>query len=179
MRLGTPRNPVLILLFSFLTCGLYYFYVIYVISAETKDFLGRATESNISPGMEVLLTLVTCGIWNLYWDYRMGKRMAQMCQMVGLPVTDNAVLYLILDIFGIGFINILLEQDTLNRIWTAARSDGPPTSSPAPALPATPPPAGAPDQSASAPTSPPADTSSDTWYSTGSKKPRQPRPPLK
>ena len=132
MRLGTPRDPALTLVFILLTCGIYYLYFIYVVSQETQDFTG---ESDLSPGVEVLLSLVTCGIWNIYWDYRMGKRMADMCVQVGLPVTDNAVLYLVLDLVGIGgfaslgLVNPVLQQDGLNRIWKAAMS-GPPPSPP-------------------------------------------------
>lgn len=101
---------------------------IYKVSQETQDFLG---EQDTPPALDVLLSLVTCGLWNIYWDYRIGKRMAQMCVRVGLPPTDNAVLYLILDLLGfggfasVGLVNPVLQQDTLNRIWQAAMA-GPP-----------------------------------------------------
>ena len=191
MRLGHPRSPVLVLLFTFLTCGLYYLWIIYIISSETKDFLGE-TEINVSPAAEVLLTIVTFGIWDVYWDYRMGKRMALMCRRVGLPITDNAVLYLVLDLVGVGFINIVLQQDTLNRVWKAAQTGAQPQ-----AAAAWPPPPGAygsggnPPSGSSAPYAPPTPTatpatSSDTdssepqtWYSSSGKAPRKPRPPLK
>lgn len=126
MQLGTRRDPALVLVLILLTCGLYYF--IYKVSQETQDFLG---ESDVSPGVDVMLSLVTCGLWNIYWDYKMGKRMAQMCARVGLPMTDNALLYLVLDLLGfggfasVGLVNPILQQDTLNRIWQAAMT-GPP-----------------------------------------------------
>ena len=149
MRLGTPRNPALTLVLILITCGIYYLYFIYVVSEETQDFLG---ERDFSPGVEVLLSVVTCGLWNVYWDYRIGKRVAEMCQRVGLPATDNAVLYLILDLVGVGgfsslgLLNPILQQDSLNRVWQAAMS-GPP-----------------PDQNA--------------WPPNPTPTPRQPRPPL-
>ena len=170
MRLGTPRNPAIVLLLCFLTCGLYYFYLVYVISAETRDFLGE-TEINMEPGLEVLLTLVTFGLWNIYWDYRMGKRMAQMCRMVGLPATDNAILYLVLDLLGVGIINALLEQDTLNRIWKAAQFGpgpqglSPQNPPPGPSWPAQPP-------------NPQSNSEPQSWHSSSpNQTPRQPRPP--
>ena len=153
MRLGTPRDPALTLVLILLTCGIYYLYFIYVVSQETQDFLD---DREISPGVEALLSLITCGLWNIYWDYRMGKRVAEMCVQVGLPVTDNAVLYLVLDLVGfggfssLGLVNPVLQQDSLNRIWKAAMS-GPP-----------PPPPGS--------SWPPAPDNTPT--------PRQPRPPL-
>lgn len=122
MRLGTPRDPGLTFLLIVLTCGIYYLYFIYVVSQETQDFL---EEHEFSPGLEVLLSVITCGLWNIYWDYRIGKRVAAMCGRVGLPVTDNAILYLVLDLVGaggfgsLGIINPVLQQDSLNRIWKA------------------------------------------------------------
>lgn len=152
MRLGTRRGPALVLILILLTCGIYYFFFIYKVSQETQDFLG---ESDVSPGTEVLLSLVTCGLWNVYWDYKMGKRMAQMCVRVGLPLTDNALLYLSLDLVGVGgfaslgLVNPVLQQDTLNRIWQAAMT-GPP----------------------------PPDAGPDPWPPAPTPTPRRPRPPL-
>ena len=129
MRLGRHRDPALTLILILLTCGLYYLYYIYVVSQETQDFLG---ESDVSPGVHVLLSLITCGLWNIYWDYKIGKSIAEMCLRVGLPPTDNAVLYLVLDLAGaggfasLGIINPLLQQDGLNRVWKAAMSGPPP-----------------------------------------------------
>ena len=125
MRLGTPRSPGLTLLLILLTCGIYYLYFIYVTSQETQDFL---EEPDTSPGLEVLLCLLTCGLYNIYWDYKMGKRIAEMCVRVGLPPTDNAVLYLVLDLVGVGgfaslgLLNPVLQQESLNRIWRAAEN---------------------------------------------------------
>ncbi len=125
MRLGTPRSPGLTLLLILLTCGIYYLYFIYVVSQETQDFL---EEADTSPGLEVLLCVLTCGIYNIYWDYKMGKRIAEMCVRVGLPPTDNAVLYLVLDLVGaggfasLGLLNPLLQQESLNRVWKAAEN---------------------------------------------------------
>ena len=149
MRLGTPRDPGLTLALILLTCGIYYLYFIYVVSQETQDFLG---EPETSPGVEVLLSLVTCGLYNVYWDYKMGKRIAEMCPRVGLPVTDNAVLYLVLDLVGfggfgsLGLVNPILQQDSLNRIWKAAMSGPPPDA--------------------------------NSWPPNPTPTPRQPRPPL-
>jgi hypothetical protein len=141
MRLGTTRNPAVTLVLILLTCGLYYLYFIYIVSEETQEFLG---ERDTSPGVEVLLSLLTCGLYNIYWDYKMGKRIAVMHVAVGLPPTDNAVLYLILDLVGfggfgsLGLINPILQQDSLNRVWTAAMTGPPPD--PGPTLGSWPPP---------------------------------------
>ena len=43
MRLGTRRDPVVVLIFILLTCGIYYLYFIYAVSKETQDFEGSRT----------------------------------------------------------------------------------------------------------------------------------------
>jgi hypothetical protein len=116
MYKGTPRSPILVLVLCLLTCGLYYLYFMYVVTDEVNRYTGRNDQNPIA---DVFLTIITCGIWDLYWDYKMGKRMAEMTAMAGLPVTDNAVLYLILDLVGIGIFNVVMQQETLNRVWNA------------------------------------------------------------
>ena len=141
MQRGTPRDPALTLVLILLTCGLYYLYFIYKVSQETQDFL---EEPEISPGVEVLLSLLTCGLWNIYWDYRMGKRIARISVEAGLPPTDNAVLYLILDLLGVGgflslgLLNPVLQQDSLNRVWRTGEN-GPPLDPPPGSWPPPPP----------------------------------------
>lgn len=46
----------------------------------------------------------------------MGKAMMQAQAKSGLPVNDNSVLYLILQIFGLGIVNYCLIQNDLNTI---------------------------------------------------------------
>ncbi len=128
MRLGTRRDPALTLVLIFATCGLYYLYFIYKATEETQEFLGIA---DTPPALAVVLHVVTCGIYNIYWDYQIGKRTAEMCARVGLPATDNSVLYLVLDLLGVGgfasvgLINPLIQQDLLNRVWEAAAQQPP------------------------------------------------------
>ena len=42
MRLGTRREPALVLVLILLTCGIYYLYFIYKASQEMDDFLGES-----------------------------------------------------------------------------------------------------------------------------------------
>lgn len=59
MRLETPRDPALTLVLILLTCGIYYLYFIYIVSEETQEFTG---DRDFSPGMEIFLSIITCGI---------------------------------------------------------------------------------------------------------------------
>ena len=116
MRIGNTRSPGLTLVLCFITCGLYYFYFMYVVTEEMNAYTGRQDRS---PILEILLTIVTCGIWDFVWDYNTGKRMAEMQVMAGPPPTDNTLIYLLLDFFQFGIINAYLQQEILNRIWSA------------------------------------------------------------
>lgn len=127
MRIGTRREPALVLLFILLTCGIYYMYWVYKVSGEMQEFLG---EPDVSPAVELLLTALTCGFYLFYWDWKTAEKIARMQARVGLPVTNNAVLYLVLNILGlgpaggIGLIVPLIEQGHLNDIWRAAANGG-------------------------------------------------------
>ena len=121
MRIGERREPALVLILSIITFGIYYLYWVYQASAETQEFLA---EPDTSPGVEVLLFVVTCGLYTLYWDYKMAQRIAKMQRMVGLREVDNGVLYIVLDLVGVGIVNGLIQQGQMNEVWTAATSRG-------------------------------------------------------
>ncbi len=67
------RSPAKALVFSVITCGIYYFYWIYKISSEMKEHLGK---SEINPGLDVLLSIL-CFPYSIYWSYQMGEYLYQ------------------------------------------------------------------------------------------------------
>ena len=69
----------------------------------------------LSGGLSFILTLITCGIFGIYWAYKMGKALEMAKRNNGLTPTDNSVLYLILEIFGLGIVNYALMQNDLNQ----------------------------------------------------------------
>ncbi len=58
---GKKRSVVGVLIFSIITLGIYYFYWIYATSKETQQYLEKKT---ISPGLELLLCIITCGLYS-------------------------------------------------------------------------------------------------------------------
>ena len=60
------------------------------------------------------LTLVTCGIYGFYWAYMMGKAAYTIKSQRNLPASDSSVVYLILQIFGLGIIVYALAQNEIN-----------------------------------------------------------------
>jgi len=113
---GSIRDPAIVLILTLVTCGIYYLYWIYTVSVETRNYTG---EPDTDPGLEVVLSVITCYMYTIYWDYKMAKKLAFMQSTVALPVTDNAILYLVLNFLGLGFLPMLIQQGHLNEIWRA------------------------------------------------------------
>lgn len=66
--------------------------------------------------VSVILSIVTCNIYGIYWAYKMGQTMSVTQQKNRLPAKDNSVLYLVLQIIGLGIVNYILIQSDLNAI---------------------------------------------------------------
>ena len=108
------RDLVVAIILTLVTCGIYGIYWFVVMTNDVKTV---SEDNNFqSGGVAFLLTLITCGIYGIYWAYKMGELMKVAQEKNGLPIKDNAVLYLILQIFGFGIINYALIQNDLNAI---------------------------------------------------------------
>lgn len=96
----------------------------------------------------IILSFITCGIYEIYWIVKMGKEAVAMkdenddgllevllmifipCAGLylaekklydgaaarGISLSDNAVLYLVLGLFGFGIVSFALMQNDLNKI---------------------------------------------------------------
>ncbi len=115
------RNIVLGIILSIVTCGIYGIYWFIVLSDDVKEYSGD--QEMMSGGIAFLLTLVTCGIFGVYWFYKLGKAMMVAQTNNNLPANDNSILYLFLELFGLGIVNYCLIQNDLNTI-TRTRNGG-------------------------------------------------------
>ena len=71
-------------------------------------------------GKAFLFTLITCGIYGIYWAYKIGKDIYAAQTKRNMPgATDNSVLYLILDIFGLSIVTYCLAQSEVNKMADA------------------------------------------------------------
>lgn len=105
----------MVLILSFITCGIYGWIVIYQISDEIRQFTG---DQSISPGLELLLCIVTCNLYLIYWCYKYSKLIYDMQLRTGVNMpNDISTVALILPIFGLYVISLLLMQSELNRVW--------------------------------------------------------------
>jgi hypothetical protein len=108
------RDIAVSILLTILTCGIYSIYWFIVLTDDVKAVSGDNQVS--SGGVAFLLSIVTCGIYIIYWGYKMGELVARAQANKTLPVRDNAVLYLILNIFGWNIITMALIQNDLNTL---------------------------------------------------------------
>lgn len=69
----------------------------------------------------ILLSIITCGIYGLYWNYKMGKELYEAKCKKGMNASDNSVLYLILAVLGLGIVNYCLIQSDLNDFATVEK----------------------------------------------------------
>lgn len=72
--------------------------------------------SKNSPSLELLLTLVTCGIYGFFWYYKMGSQCSVLEEENGMRVNPIGVLCLVLAVFGLGIISIAILQNEINTI---------------------------------------------------------------
>jgi hypothetical protein len=111
------RSVALLILFTIITCGIYFLYWTYAITEEVNDYLN---DNDTSGGMVVLFGIITCGIYTLYWYYKMGKRIVYCQEKASIRVSDDSLIYLLLSIFGLSIISAAIMQSNLNNVWAAS-----------------------------------------------------------
>jgi len=82
----------------------------------TNDVGKLSKDPYFTGGKHFLLTLVTCGIWSYIWSYQVGKQVAEAQRQRGQMGSDNSILYLILNFFGLGIVTYALVQSDVNRL---------------------------------------------------------------
>lgn len=103
---------------TFVTCGIYYFYWQYVTSEELKHATGR---EDINPVMDLLLTLLCCGFFSIYVQYRNAQVVHECFQRSGQQHEDKSTFILIMHALNFlngftGFVAMMILQDELNKL---------------------------------------------------------------
>lgn len=112
------RDLVTSIILTIVTCGIYG--IIWFIGLTDDAKIASGDQSLPSGGTAFLLTLVTCGIYGFFWAYKMGKVVNQARINKGMQDDDKSVIYLILQIFGLGIVAWAFMQNDLNEIADAA-----------------------------------------------------------
>lgn len=116
------RNIAVCIILTIITCGIYG--IVWFVSM-TDDMKYASGDQSLSGGMAFLLTLITCGIYGYFWAYKMGKAGAVAKANRGMSGDDNSVLYLVLQILGLGIVNYCLIQNDLNHMVTPSQNANP------------------------------------------------------
>lgn len=115
-ELGKTRNPVVILILGFVTCGIYWFYWEYQVAKEINRFLGR---EEINPTV-ALLGALCCLPISIYVEYLIVKTLPVMQREAGMSAEapPSMALHLILAIL-LAPVEAMILQTEFNRIWEA------------------------------------------------------------
>ena len=105
------RSIIVMLILSFVTCGIYNLFWIYISRDEFKKYTGW---NDINPGLELLFMLI-CFPYFYYWLYKFSTDIAHLQQKQGRMVTNNAIINLVLAILGFGLVSELIIQSQLNE----------------------------------------------------------------
>lgn len=115
---GEKRDPIMVIVFGFLTCGIYIYYWIYQTSTDIKNALGG--REDINPTMDIVLTIVTCGLYAIYLLYRYPQLLLELQDRTRLPRNDISTISIILGVVGLGIVSLFMIQTELNKVWDAA-----------------------------------------------------------
>lgn len=66
--------------------------------------------------MVLLLSIITCNIYGLYWMYKAGEKVDVARTSRGLPSQNNGLLYVLLSVFGLSIVSWALLQSELNQL---------------------------------------------------------------
>jgi hypothetical protein len=91
------------------------YYLIYQFSREIGEFTG---DNTINPTLEVVLSVITCGVYGIYWCYKYSKIIYEMQMNTGVQYPNDVSLpALILPIFGLTSVALLIMQTEINKVW--------------------------------------------------------------
>lgn len=104
-----PRNIVVAVILTILTCGIY---SIYWTVKLNDELLQMSNTEGTSGGMVILFTILTCGIYSYFWLWKMGA----CIDKINNKNSDlsTGILFLILAVFGFSFVNYIIAQSTIN-----------------------------------------------------------------
>ena len=104
------RSVGLAIVLTIITCGIYGIYWLICLADDMNQLANDG--DNTSGGVVFLLTLVTCGIYGIYWSYKQGQRVDAL---KGAQGGSTGILYLVLELFGLGIVVYALLQDEINK----------------------------------------------------------------
>ena len=96
---------------SIVTCGIYAWFWMWGMVKKIRMVTGQTDDC---VGEYLLLMLVP--YYNVYWVYTRAKKLYENAGFRGIQISDNSVLFLILNIFGLSIVSFAMMQDQLNSL---------------------------------------------------------------
>jgi hypothetical protein len=118
------RSPVMVLLLTLITCGLYLIYWYYVFYRDLSSITGR-TPTGLPFFLDCIIALFTFGLWGVYVDYCISQQLQQIRMANGIDLPDSTLLVLVLDAVSIFTAHLLfiftsaIQQDEWNKMIRA------------------------------------------------------------
>jgi hypothetical protein len=82
---------------------------------ETCNYLLKREEFNFVSWL--LLSIITCGIYHVYYQYKMGSAIVEIQNLRKAYVNQNLpILSVVLTIFALSFVTDLIHQLELNKL---------------------------------------------------------------
>ena len=105
------KNIAVCIILAIVTCSIYMWFWMYnmikkirMLSNDTSDMIGE------------YLLLMLVPYYNIYWVYTRGKKISEEAARRGIQITDNSVLYLILNLLGLSIVSYAMMQNDLNKL---------------------------------------------------------------
>lgn len=102
------RNIVTAIILTIVTCGIYGIY--------WAVMLAREAVSVKDPSDNALLEIILFLFLPFLGFYLAEQKLAAGCAEKGIPHKDNAILYLVLGLVGLGIVNYCMLQSDLNKL---------------------------------------------------------------
>ncbi|MCL2159037.1 MAG: DUF4234 domain-containing protein [Oscillospiraceae bacterium] len=115
--IGKTRDPVMVIVLSLVTCGIYYFYWLYTTMNDLNQMAGREI---LSPGKFLLLSIF-CAPAVYYVFYTVDRSLAEVSRYEGTAYKENFIMWLILAmVCGVGLmVGMHNITEGFNNIWAS------------------------------------------------------------
>jgi len=103
------------IIFSFITCGIY---MLFWQARQMKALNYLLGEEKFKFLVWLLLTLITCGLYHIYYEYVMGQSIVETQKRKDRFTSNELpVVCLVLSIFGLSIVADAIQQNEINKLF--------------------------------------------------------------
>ncbi len=113
MQRGEVRDPIMVVVLSMVTCGMYNLYWLYMAVEEVNKGLG---EERFNFFKELAFSVLTCGIYAIYFYWQFSNAVAELQQRWGVqPGQEGPILFALM--LFVPPAGTFLIQQGMNNAW--------------------------------------------------------------